>query len=145
MSKVAAVILLSVAYIGGAHASSYYKCEVNGKKVFSDVPCATQAEHHAIKLSTPLGSPVTVSDQVERCSKAIKDRLKDPDSLKVGDVTGPIATSIVYEGTAIMAYEFIFSINAKNSYGGYVGNRMWVCYTSYDDSHRVLSVKNFEH
>lgn len=57
---------------------------------------------------------------------------KDPDSVKISTVNGPI-TLEQYKGDI-----FEVVINAKNSFGGYVGNTAYLCQVAPDGS-RVLN------
>jgi nitrogen fixation protein FixH len=45
-----------------------------------------------------------------------------------------------YEGKKIMAYQMVIMVNAKNSYGGYVGAKPYICYLAQNDK-SVLRVQ----
>jgi hypothetical protein len=55
---------------------------------------------------------------VEKCETQLKSTLKDPDSVK-------FVSKDFYILSALPVVTIIY--NAKNSYGGYVGNDMFVC------------------
>lgn len=116
------------------------KCSVGGKTVYQDAPCAAGSKAETIKdysgtgpnsgqsTSQPLRyRPQAVSTEEARQIAAghiaiAKAGLKDPDSAKFTDVRVFRFESMdrVYEATC--GY-----LNAKNSYGGYVGEKpFWV-------------------
>jgi|SRR6185369_16635263 len=55
------------------------------------------------------------------------ERLKDPDSAKYSDFTTPKRSHLIvdkYEKTVRYGYTVCANINAKNSFGGYVGKKL---------------------
>jgi hypothetical protein len=64
---------------------------------------------------------------------------KDPESARVGKVTGGKMEVIEFSGTKIAARRFDVPVNAKNALGGYVGEKTVVCFTS-EDGQRILKV-----
>lgn len=63
------------------------------------------------------------SDQVEQVKTLVRDGLKDPESAKFGDAiygTKPIGEDEVDS--------YCGEVNAKNSYGGYVGEKSFATY-----------------
>ena len=74
---------------------------------------------------------------ISACQGSIKKQLKDPDSAKFGDdwqawpVTKPSADTKLPSGYnpagGDKQYSGAGSVNAKNSFGGYVGNTPYVC------------------
>lgn len=58
---------------------------------------------------------------------AIKDQLKDPESARFSDMTTPRKEVMVEQGNFVYGYSLCVNVNAKNSYGGYVGKTLyWV-------------------
>ncbi len=70
---------------------------------------------------------------------AIKEQLKDPDSAKFTDMTNPRKEVMVDQGNFIYGYSTCVYVNAKNSYGGYVGKQR---YWAFIRNNQVLSIKN---
>ena len=66
--------------------------------------------------------------------------LKDPYSAVVSVVTDkPRFTTIEYANTPMVAKEYVVSVNAKNSYGAYIGAKPYFCYLNESESN-VLAV-----
>jgi hypothetical protein len=87
-------------------------------------------------------TPTTYSEQeneqfvIDTCHKAVKKDLKDPDSAKFGDdwkawiVTHydkPPASITFHPENGDKLYSAGGSVNAKNSFGGYVGDQPYGC------------------
>ena len=70
---------------------------------------------------------------------AIRDDLKDPDSAKFYDFTSPRKEVMVEKGSFVYGYSTCVYVNAKNSYGGYVGKQL---YWAFIRNNQVLRVKN---
>lgn len=68
--------------------------------------------------------------------EAIYKVLKDPDSAKFGDFTMEVSGSISLA---------CFTVNAKNSYGGYVGDRVFSLFRQFDEPWEVISSKDKSH
>lgn len=64
---------------------------------------------------------------------------KDPDSLRIGDVIPGKVVSTDVDGQKIRSRYFSVMVNAKNSYGGYTGEKTLGCYAS-EDGQKVLKV-----
>ncbi|EMX9223692.1 TPA: hypothetical protein U2L64_004070 [Citrobacter koseri] len=70
---------------------------------------------------------------------AIKEQLKDPDSARFTDMTNPRKEVMVDQGNFIYGYSTCVYVNAKNSYGGYVGKQR---YWAFIRNNQVLRIKN---
>lgn len=71
--------------------------------------------------------------------EAIRSQLKDPDSAKFSGMTKPRKEVMVENRQFIYGYSTCVFVNAKNSYGGYVGKQLyWV----FIRDGKVLRVKN---
>ncbi|MEC4616190.1 hypothetical protein [Tsukamurella tyrosinosolvens] len=69
-------------------------------------------------------SPKSAGDSaVELCKEAITDKLKDPSSAQFGAVTA--GDEKQEDGARV--WEVAGTVNAKNSYGGYVGSKPFIC------------------
>lgn len=67
----------------------------------------------------------------EACTALIKTKLKDPYSAQFTDVTRLSSALVGYDsatGRKFPAIAYSTRVNAKNSYGGYVGDKTYVCY-----------------
>lgn len=70
---------------------------------------------------------------------AIRNQLKDPDSARFSDMTPPRKEVMVENKEFVYGYATCVNVNAKNSYGGYVGKQMyWV----FMRNNEVLRIKN---
>ncbi|GKM35179.1 hypothetical protein NUKP66_22650 [Klebsiella variicola] len=70
---------------------------------------------------------------------AIRDSLKDPDSAKFYDFTQPRKEVMVENRNFVYGYSTCVYVNAKNSYGGYVGKQL---YWAFIRDNQVLRFKN---
>lgn len=61
---------------------------------------------------------------VTLCKETIIDQLKDPESARFGTVTAG-AEQLQDDGSRV--WEVAGTVNAKNSYGGYVGSKPFTC------------------
>lgn len=103
-------------------AVSRQKDEEEKREIENDVAAAG-------KVAEPAAA--VLAGNKEKCTASIKGRLKDPDSAKFTDVIRlsqavvglDIDTGIKFPGIA-----YTTSVNAKNSYGGYVGYKTYTCY-----------------
>lgn len=70
---------------------------------------------------------------------AIREDLKDPDSAKFYDFTAPRKEVMVEKSNFVYGYSTCVYVNAKNSYGGYVGKQL---YWAFIRNNQVLRIKN---
>jgi len=80
--------------------------------------------------------PTNYKELLESSTKAM---LKDPDSAKFSNFTEPKKEVMVANTDFVYGYSICFSVNAKNSYGGYVGNQL---YWGFIRNGKVLRVQN---
>jgi hypothetical protein len=73
------------------------------------------------------------SSRIETCINQLKFKLKDPDSMKI--TVDPDVFVIDGKETVFFLY------NAKNSYGGYVGDKNFYC--KFDSSGKIAEVMQF--
>lgn len=77
-------------------------------------------------LVTSAGAQPTLASDADlargrpACEAAIRDRLKDPESARFT----PPDMGLLKDGQLFMTIK----VNAKNSYGGYVGAKTWACW-----------------
>lgn len=130
-------ILLSLTLVvsGAAGAQGIYRCG----NTFSEQPCGPgaitiQPARPAPAPQSTLGplpdtpaSPETVAAAKAACVAAVRAKLKDPDSLKLGAVERR-GTWYAYVGDQrVPARAYAVNANARNSYGGYTGERTYLC------------------
>lgn len=118
-------VLLALALAGPADAQQLYKCG----NTFSQQPCGADATViPSAGVAQPTG-PVDAATQraIEADCRSWVTRVppwKDRDSVKVGTIFRSDAVS--RDGRLVRAYRVM--VNGKNSYGGYEGERPFVCY-----------------
>lgn len=120
---------------GAAEAQTMYRCGNN----FSQTPCGDGArEVRAAGVAQPVVAPplapidrVRETDLAARCLHAIRTipSWKDRESLKISRperAAAGVARDI--DGRRIAVVPWYAQVNAKNSYGGYTGDKMANCY-----------------
>lgn len=118
-----------------AHAQNVNKCVADGRTVYQAEPCVGGVPVVVAPKATPKlkARPPTERERAQ-CDAIMRVRLKDYDSAKFDgepEVLGvlPLGDSKDTEGLAVN-----YRINAKNSYGGYVGLKIMTCYLALDGS-----------
>jgi hypothetical protein len=85
-------------------------------------------------------SPADASEN-EKCLAALPQvvTFKDPESVRV-NALGYVTTEVVpVYGGSVIGRRIDLEVNAKNSFGGYVGPKIYRCYVSVDGE-RVLKI-----
>lgn len=82
---------------------------------------------------------VKPKDYKSLVESAIRESLKDPDSAKFYDFTAPRKEVMVEHKNFVYGYSTCVYVNAKNSYGGYVGKQL---YWAFIRNNQVLRIKN---
>jgi hypothetical protein len=86
------------------------------------------AEKRAAVVPETLPSKETIAKSKALCIKTAMDKLKDPESARVTEVQRIGARNIELVGGAwAVRILYQMNINAKNSYGGYEGKKLWQC------------------
>lgn len=124
------------------------KCTgADGKVSFQDAPCTANATGKTVKIWSEQ-APVEHGERVQamkaQCEAMLRNvpSWKDKDSLKfIGFFRGK-ATTITIDGQPLMVVEYLTRVNAKNSYGGYVGEKPAICYANIGET-RILDIKTF--
>jgi hypothetical protein len=72
--------------------------------------------------------PAKIEATKRTCETAVRAALKDPEGARVRDVTrmGPSILFISSDKT-LPAVDYSMIVNGKNSYGGYAGEKPWLC------------------
>ena len=81
----------------------------------------------------PPGAPVIEANKA-LCQQAILGTLKDPDSAKITNLSRHGNRNNYFGGKWVAGPAYSADVNAKNSYGGYVGTRYWSCVFTPDES-----------
>ena len=118
-------------------------CSSDDKKT-SSPPSSSSAPSSGATWGTPTSTPKYSESEIESgvikaCQKVIKEGLKDPDSAKFGDwnkawlIThqGDKPPKVTYHPeNGDKLYNAAGSVNAKNGFGGYVGDQPYACEAS---------------
>lgn len=142
------IFALTLAASGAAGAQGIYRCGTT----FSETPCgpgsitiqpaaATTSPQAALPpLPDTTASPETVSAAKAACVAALIANLKDPDSLKLGTVErrGPWYAYVGDQRVPARAYSV--NANAKNTYGGYTGEKAYLCSVDLATERTVLAI-----
>ena len=90
-------------------------------------------------------SPDMVEGNKKQCLNRIMGMLKDPESARVGEVSRAAGPAPDYESSVgwFPSVVYTVTINAKNSYGGYTGNKVYAC--SFDLAEQsIVRARSFE-
>jgi len=136
------LIILAAALLAAGSAFAINKCKgIDGKTNYQDAPCAPSEQSQTLNLPataapaangyTPgkqlqfkvVDLPAAQAQDIAKAAMALaREQLKDPDSAKFADVR---VLNFTAQGTTITMT--CGTVNAKNSYGGYVGAKpFWV-------------------
>lgn len=128
-------------FVTSANGQTMYRCG----STFTQQPCADNAQ--AINAPgvpkprkmepIPIDSPASL-EMLEaarkKCEIAILVQLKDPDSAKFST---PERGGFRRSADRRVLRDYLVAVNAKNSYGGYTGAKLWTCSLDADET-RVL-------
>lgn len=137
------VVGLFIGIVSTGTYAEMYKCVSGGKISYTDIPCisgrvlATTQTKPLQKNENPaiVGSNTCINDFRSHV------QFKDPDSVKVIRVeTKPMGVSLI-KGVSLVTRRYEVYVNAKNSYGGYIGEKPLICLTS-EDGKRILAVSD---
>jgi hypothetical protein len=115
-------------------AQQMYRCG----STFSQQPCGPEAtvikNHGVLQPSIPQGPGE--AEKVARMKNLCREMLirvpswKDRDSLKIGEIYRGKADVRTIDGAPQIVRLYITTINGKNSYGAYTGDKAAVCYAN---------------
>lgn len=103
-----------------------------------------QKQIDAMPPTAPPSSQVIEANK-KICLARIMALLKDPESARIGEITRSHGPTPDYETEKgwFPSISYTVSINAKNSYGGYTGSKVWAC--SFDLTEKeILRARSFE-
>ncbi len=140
------VLMLGVAVSLCGPAWAVNKCTVGGKTVYQDAPCAGDGHKVDTTSAGPSNADVAAAAGAAAalCETALRKApaWKDPDSVQISDVVRVGFTTIQLHGTTLAVVKYGATTNAKNSYGGYVGQKPAFCYLNGTET-KVLDIKVF--
>ena len=153
LSTIVQLCLCTVAISVGSScwAQKMYRCG----STYSQTPCGAEAKEIEIK-GAPAASSGVVSQKlpdnapeelktksIELCKLAVLGQLKDPDSAKFQNISRSNSLERrlpILNGPLVKTSGFNGYVNAKNSYGGYTGNKLFFCSVDYETETRILDV-----
>lgn len=87
-----------------------------------------KAQKKAIVVPELLPDAATIAKSKALCTKTAIDQLKDPESARITEMQRVGARNVELSGGAwTVRILYQMNINAKNSYGGYEGKKLWQC------------------
>lgn len=133
-------VLATALLASSAQAQTMYRCG----STFSQTPCGSDAKSVRVSPSDlssdtvakqavlaaqkqPAPSQEVIAANIETCERRIRTAMKDPDAARISEGArgGP---SVEYEdGRSYPVVRYFFKVNGKNGYGGYVGDKLYVC------------------
>ena len=106
------------------------RLDEEGEQRKARVAAAVQSGRQRLESARQRPAPdaATVSRNLGLCEKTIRDAMKDPEAARIsaGRREGP-ALQFGQPELLPVAIEYYFKVNGKNSYGGYTGNKLYVC------------------
>jgi len=134
-------ILASAVMANSLHAQ--HRCVINGKTVIQEQPCPGVRRSESLPLTydplletanKAMGNTEAIEIGLLTCRRhAPKSQAwLDPDSVKVGKAMGGKMVTIGTARQKAPVRAFVVMVNAKNSFGGYTGEKPLFCYTTPD-------------
>jgi hypothetical protein len=117
-----------------AVAQQLYRCG----NTYSQTPCAIDAAPKKLPTVAAPDAPAGPQGKELCSSDGIKLLgLPDPETARIGTVVKGGSEVIQYAGKPTVARKYLMTVNAKNVYGGYEGDRVFQCFVS-EDERRIL-------
>lgn len=130
----------------GPAMAQVYKCpDGTGRTVMQQMPCSGGEQ---MKVAPSSATPSEVSDlrakAAQMCEAALRSApaWKDADSVKVTNVRRVGFTTIKMHDTTLAVVRYSATVNGKNSYGAYAGEKPASCYVNGTET-KVLDVAVF--
>lgn len=144
--KTIATATLLAALTGQAWAVN--KCTMpDGKVVYQETPCATDATSQPIKILADQ-TPIEQGDRVQKMKAQCEEMLRNAPAwvdrgsvIFTGFLRGSVTTMKIGD-QSVAVVEYLTKVNAKNSYGGYVGEKPAICYSNMGET-KILGIKTF--
>ena len=104
--------------------------------------CTSTKESINMK-SKDFGIPPNISSYQAKIERGIKLRLKDPDSAKIEKCIPPRKAYVNKDNREVIGWAALCMTNAKNSFGGYTGRKIWAAFLANDGkgSHILLNIE----
>ncbi|MCL1048439.1 DUF4124 domain-containing protein [Shewanella abyssi] len=118
-------------FIANNAQAAVYKCTIDGIETYSQDPCSESAEEITVTPPAKMnGSKNTLSEDqlVKQCVTTLTrySNFKDPESIKLLGYH----FDWLQDGSGARRV-LQLEINAKNSYGGYGGSKLYPCYLNH--------------
>lgn len=140
--------IAALLFAGTCSAQTMYRCG----NTFSQNPCGPDAKEIAISgvpqpsaasriVQTPV-DPEKAERMKAECLVWIRTQMpwKDRDSVKFGSVTVGLLGMRMIDDTDTLVRRYYTRVNAKNSFGAYIGEQEGICYAAADDSKIIGAV-----
>ena len=92
---------------------------------------ASRNKQTLAEIDRQSSDPILIEANKKQCVRQVTYQLKDPESARFGEPLRIGALMDQFMGRPAMSYSV--SVNAKNSYGGYTGSKIWFCSFSPDE------------
>jgi hypothetical protein len=125
-------------------AQGLYRCG----NTFSDQPCGpgakvlvapTETQRPPVKPADIPPSSEQIAANAATCERQTRSLLKDPESARIKDISRA-GTALQYRsGKNFYGIDYRMNVNAKNSYGGYVGEKLYACVFALDEKTWLFS------
>lgn len=117
-----------------AFAQPLYRCG----NTYSQTPCAPEAAPKKLPSGAAPEAAAGLQGKELCSSDGIRQLgLPDPESARIGAVVKGGSEVIQYAGKPTVARKYLVTVNAKNVYGAYDGDRVFHCFLS-EDERRIL-------
>lgn len=119
-----------------AHAEKLYRCG----NTFSQVPCGPNEKEVRARSDVLADSAPGGADRAEAMKAACVDWIrnvpawKDRESVKISGLRRGRFLVHSIDGEPTMVVTYLALVNGKNSYGGYTGEKSFVCYANQQET-----------
>lgn len=129
-------------FFASVFAQDAHKCKTLNGYVYQDSPCREDVRvtgGSRTPAPTDASGPMEIGKEICRIAAPKAVGWKDPESIRIGMIFGGKTEVIRIGESPVGARLFYVNVNAKNSYGGYGGEKALLCYTS-EDGRRVIKI-----
>ena len=116
---------ISLMLISPLIAQEAYRCKVGGSMLIQDTPCKVVGPAPAIP-DLP-ASDETIARAAALCEAAVRREMKDPTAAKITDIHRSRTDRWCTKPTTTQVRYYWMTVNGKNSYGAYVGEKPYRC------------------
>ncbi len=122
----------SAIFCFAAQGQSVYKCG----NTFSQTPCGADAKQIGVAPEIPLSRELPpdippagdrIAANMATCERETRASMKDPEAAKIKDIKRSGVSQQYHRGKTFAGVTYTMNVNGKNSYGGYVGERLYSC------------------